>query len=466
MDPVLLSRWQFALTTLFHITFPTLTMGLAVYLVVVEILWLWKKEEIYFRMYRFWAKIFAIHFAVGVVSGIVLEFEFGTNFSRFSQSVANVFAPLMAYEAMTAFFLEAGFLGVMLFGWNRVSRRVHLASTCLVALGATFSAFWIMAANSWMQTPAGFHFQEDKFLVVDFWQAIFNPSFPSRLAHMLVASYQTSAFAVAGISAFFLLRGENVAFFRKSLSLALVMAAIFSPLQVFLGDHNGLIVARHQPAKLAAMEAHWETNLSGGAGFVLFALPDEKEERNRDSIVIPNGLSLIITRSLEGKVTGLKEFPREDRPPVSIVFFSFRIMVAIGLFLLALSWWCGMLLWRRRLWGSKRALWLLVLAQPLGFLATYLGWITTEVGRQPWVVYGIMRTWEGVSPIAGGQVAWSLALLGLVCCAIGGSYMWYVLRTLKAGPDLKSPIPPLQRQAGMRPFVVGPSVEETLYRAG
>lgn len=455
MDPVLLSRWQFAITTLFHITFPTLTMGLAFYLVVVEVLWLWRKEEIYFRMYKFWAKIFAIHFAVGVVSGIVLEFQFGTNFSKFSQSVANVFAPLMAYEAMTAFFLEAGFLGVMLFGWNRVSRKVHLASTCLVALGATFSAFWIMAANSWMQTPAGFKLQEGNFSVVDFKEAIFNPSFASRLAHMLLASYQTSAFAVAGISAFFLLRGQNHYFFRKSLSLALIMASIFCPIQVIVGDHNGLIVARHQPAKLAAMEAHWETNREGGAGFVLFALPDQEGERNRGAIVIPNGLSLIITRSLEGKVTGLKDFPKNDRPPVAPVFFSFRVMVAIGFWLLAVSWWCIVLLWRGRLWQSRRTLLILLGSQPLGFLGTYLGWITTEVGRQPWVVYGLMRTWEGVSPISGGAVVWSLALLGSICCAIGASYMWYVLRTLRAGPDLTSPIPPLQRQAGVIPLIEG-----------
>lgn len=453
MDVVLLSRWQFAITTLFHITFPTLTMGLAVYLILVELLWLLRKEELYFRMYRFWVKVFAIHFAVGVVSGIVLEFEFGTNFSRFSQAVANVFAPLMAYEGMTAFFLEAGFLGIMLFGWNRVPRGVHFAATCFVGLGATFSAFWIMAANSWMQTPAGHALEGGVIRVVDFREAIFNPSFVSRMLHMLAASYQTAAFAVAGISAFFLLKEEHVEFFRRCLALALGMALVLSPLQVFLGDHNGLTVARQQPAKLAALEAHWETNTSEGAGFVVVGIPDERKEKNRWELVVPNMLSLLVTRSWEGRVTGLKEFPQQDRPPVTPVFLSFRLMVGIGLLLLAVALAAGVLWWRGRIYQSKGMLRVLVAAQPLGFLATYLGWITSEVGRQPWIVYGVMRTSEGVSPITAGAVMWSLCVMLAICGVIGASYFWYILRTLRAGPDLRSPIPPLQRPAGMKPLV-------------
>jgi cytochrome d ubiquinol oxidase subunit I len=460
MDVVTLSRWQFAITTLFHITFPTLTMGLAVYLILAELLWLVRREELYFRLYRFWVKIFAIHFAVGVVSGIVLEFQFGTNFSRFSQAVANVFAPLMAYEGMTAFFLEAGFLGIMLFGWNRVPGSVHFAATCLVGLGATFSAFWIMAANSWMQTPAGYALEGGMIRVVDFWEAIFNPSFPSRLLHMLVASYQTAAFAVAGISAFYLLRGEHASFFRRSLGLALVMAVVLSPLQVFLGDHNGLVVARHQPAKLAALEAHWETNTSGGAGFVVFGIPDEAQERNSSELLVPNMLSLLITRSWDGKVTGLKEFPKQDRAPVAPVFFSFRLMVGIGFLMLMVAVTAGLFWCRGRLYQSRTMLKVLVAAQPLGFLATYLGWITSEVGRQPWIVYGIMRTSEGVSPVAPGAVLWSLCLLLGICGVIGASYFWYVIRTLRAGPDLRSPIPPLQRPAGMRPLAEARSQEQ------
>ncbi len=449
MDPVFLSRLQFAFTTLFHITFPVLTIGLALYLVVVEWLWLRRKEEIYYRMYRFWVRIFAIHFAVGVVSGIVLEFQFGTNFARFSLAVANVFAPLMAYEGMTAFFLEAGFLGIMLFGWKRVGRVVHFAATCLVALGATFSAFWIMAANSWMQTPAGYRLVEGRFLVTDFWSAIFNPSFPSHLGHMLLASYQTAAFAVAGISAYFLLKNRETAFYRRSMGIALILAGVLSPLQVLLGDLNGLVVARHQPAKLAALEAHWETNREGGADFVVFGLPDMEEERNRLEVAVPYVLSLLITRSLDGQVQGLKEFPRENRPPVPIVFWSFRLMVAIGfLFLLVAAWAC--IEWRkRRLFQNRWFLGTLVAVQPLGFLATYLGWITAEVGRQPWIVYNLMRTSEGISPIPAGNVVWSLILLVLVSGVVGASYFYYVLKTLRAGPDLGSPIPPIQRPAGM-----------------
>jgi len=452
MDVVLLSRWQFALTTAFHILFPTLTIGLALYLVVVELLWLWKKEEIYYRLYRFWVKIFAIHFAVGVVSGITLEFEFGTNFARFSQAVANVIAPLMAYEGMTAFFLEAGFLGIMLFGWNRVPRGIHFLSTCLVALGAGLSAFWIMAANAWMQTPAGYTFAQGRFYVTDFLAAIFNPSLPTHLSHMLLASYETAAFAVAGISAYYLLRGRNPAFFRKSLSLALVMAAVAAPLQVLVGDFKGVVVAKHQPPKLAAMEAHWNTNTRGGAPFVLFALPDMQEERNRWEVTIPHVLSLLITRTWDGKVTGLKEFPPGDRPNALITFWSFRLMVAVGFLYLALMGWAAFLWRRKSLYDSRAFLGALAAVQPLGFAATVSGWVTAEVGRQPWLVYGILRTADGVSPIAAGNVVWSLLLFLGFFGLIGASYFYYVLKTLHRGPDLSSPIPPIQRPAGFRPI--------------
>jgi cytochrome d ubiquinol oxidase subunit I len=452
MDVVFLSRVQFAMTTMFHILFPVLTIGLAVYLVVVEMLWLRTKSEIYYRMYRFWVKIFAIHFAVGVVSGIVLEFEFGTNFARFSQSVANVFAPLMAFEGLTAFFLEAGFLGIMLFGWQRVPKAVHFMATCLVALGANLSAFWIMAANSWMQSPTGYEMVEGKLMVTSFREAIFNPSLPSHLGHMLLASYQTAAFAVAGISAYFLLRDRNVTFYRRSLGLALIMAAVWVPLQIFMGDYNGLKVARHQPTKLAALEAHWETNEEGGAPFVVVALPSMKEERNRLELAVPNLLSLLITRTLEGKVTGLKAFPPEDRPNVPILFWAFRVMVAIGFLYLFIMLWAALLWKRKRLFLSRRFLWALVAIQPLGFIATETGWIVTEVGRQPWVVYGLIRTSNAVSPIPAGNVVWSISFFILFFALIGASYFYYVLTTLRRGPDLSSPVPPVQLSADMRPF--------------
>jgi len=450
MDVVFLSRLQFALTTGFHILFPTLTIGLAVYLLIVELLWLRTKDEIYYRMYRFWVKIFAIHFAVGVVTGITLEFEFGTNFAGFSQAAANVIAPLLAYEGMTAFFLEAGFLGIMLFGWSRVPAAVHFLATCMVALGASLSAFWIMAANCWMQTPAGYELVDGKFMVTSFRSAIFNPSLPTHLTHMLLASYATAAFAVAGISAYFLLKGANVRFYRRSLALALFMAAGIAPLQVVVGDLTGLLIAEHQPAKLAAMEAHWNTNTGEGAPFVLFAVPDMEEERNHLQVTIPNGLSLLITHSLEGKVTGLKEFAPEDRPDSLITFWTFRVMAGIGFLYVGVMIWAALLWKRKRLFESGAFLKSLIAVQPLGFIATLCGWVTTEVGRQPWVVYGLMRTADSVSPIPAGNVVWSLSLFVLFFGLIGTSYFYYVLKTLGRGPDLTSPVPPVQRPGGMR----------------
>ena len=452
MDVVLLSRLQFGLTTAFHILFPTFTIGLALYLVLVEFLWLRTRRELYYRMYHFWVKIFAIHFAVGVVTGITLEFEFGTNFARFSQAVANVIAPLMAYEGMTAFFLEAGFLGIMLFGWKRVSPGFHFLSTCLVAIGASMSAFWIMAANAWMQTPTGYTLIDGKFNVTSFAEVIFNPSLPTHLGHMLLATYETAAFAVAGISAYYLITKQHTHFFRRSLALALIMAALVAPLQVIVGDFKGLVVAKHQPAKLAAMEAHWETNEKGGAAFTPFALPDQKNETNRFAIEIPNGLSLLITHSMDGKIQGLKDFPPEDRPNVAVVFWSFRFMVGIGFIFLGVMVWAGVLALRRRLFETNSFLWVLIAIQPLGFLATILGWVTAEMGRQPWVVYGLMRTSDGASPIAAGNVVWSLIMFVLFFAIIGTSYFWYTLKTLKKGPDLESPIPPIHYPANLKPI--------------
>ena len=445
MDAVLLSRLQFAFTTAFHILFPSLTIGLGLFLVIVEFLWLTRKEVIYYRLYRFWVKIFAIHFAVGVVTGVVLEFEFGTNFARFSQKVGNVFAPLMAYEGMTAFFLEAGFLGIMLFGWNRVKPIVHFMATCFVSAGAVFSAFWIMAANAWMQTPAGYEIVNGKFHVTSFYEAIFNPAFPTHLAHMVLASFETTAFVVAGISALFILKKRHEPFYRKSLALGLIMAAVCAPLQVVVGDFRGQNVFKYQPAKLAAMEGHWETNTGGGAAFVLFGIPDMKAEKNHYEITVPAALSLLLTHSLTGKVTGLKSFPVDERPNAFITYWSFRVMVGIGFLFVFIMGWAAWL-WRKgRLYDTPLFLKVLVLLQPLGFIAVITGWITAEVGRQPWVVYGLMRTIEGVSPIAAGSVLWSLVTLVLVYAIIGVSYFYYVLKTLYLGPDLAGPVPHVDR---------------------
>jgi cytochrome bd ubiquinol oxidase subunit I len=451
VDALFLSRIQFAVTTMFHILFPVLTIGLSLFLVVVELLWLKTKEEVYYRMYRFWVKIFAINFAVGVVSGIVLEFEFGTNFSRFSLVTANVFSPLLAFEGMTAFFLEAGFLSIMLFGWEKVHRSVHFMATCLVALGATFSAFWIMAANSWMQTPAGYKMINGKFMVTNFAAAIFNPSFPIRLSHMVMAGFQTSVFTVAGISAYYLLKNREVSLFRRSLGLSLIMAALFTPVQVFFGDVSGRQVFHHQPAKLAAIEAHWETNTSGGAPFAFFAIPDMEKERNSFEVTVPHLLSLLVTHSLNGRVPGLKEFPPSDRPNVFIPFWAFRLMVAIGFIYLFMMVWAAFLWKRDRLFEHRLFLKSLLILHPLGFIATEMGWITAEVGRQPWAVYNLMRTAEGISPIPAGNVIWSLGLFLVVFPVIGASYFYYVAKTLQRGPDVSSPIPPIQRLAGTPP---------------
>lgn len=453
MDTILLSRIQFGVTTLFHILFPALTIGLSVYLVVVELLWLIRKEEIYYRIYRFWAKFFAINFGVGVVTGIVLEFEFGTNFSRFSQAAGNVISPLLAFEVMTAFFLESGFLGIMLFGWNRVSRGLHFLATCLVAAGTVISAFWILAANSWMQTPAGFALIDGKFTVTDFHAAILNPSTWVRMAHMTTASLETSAFVVAGVSAYYLLKRKHVPLFQHALGTALAMAALFAPLQIFLGDQSGRMIYHHQPAKLAALEAHWDTNRERGADFTVIALPAPEEEKNRFEISVPNGLSLLATHSLEGQVTGLKDVPRENRPPnIPLLFWSFRIMIGIGtLYFLVMLW--AVLLWRAgTLHRHRPFLKTLLVIHPLGFLAVETGWICTEVGRQPWLVYNLMRTAEGISPIPAGNVLWSLGLFLIIFAAIGSIYSYFILRMIQRGPDVSSPIPSVQIPAGMRPL--------------
>jgi cytochrome d ubiquinol oxidase subunit I len=451
MDALFLSRIQFAVTTLFHILFPALTIGLSIFLVVFEFFWVRTQDEVYYRLYRFWSKIFAINFGIGVVSGVVLEFEFGTNFSRFSQAVSNVFSPLLAFEVMTAFFLEAGFLGIVIFGWEKVSRGVHFLATCLVSLGTIISAFWILAANSWMQTPAGYELVNGKFEVSNFSSAIFNPSTLTRMGHMTIASFETSAFLVAGMSAYFLLKKRDLPLFRRSLGIALLMAALFSPLQIYLGDLSGRQVFHHQPAKLAAIEAHWETNKERGAPFAVIVLPDMKGERNSLEVAIPNLLSLLVTQSSRGQVLGLKEFPREDRPNVFILFWSFRLMVAVGFILFFIMTWAGILLLKRRLYESRSFLRTLVLVHPLGFIAIELGWVTTEVGRQPWLVYNLMRTAEGGSPIPPGNVIWSLSLFLIIFLVLGTIYFYYVLKTLRLGPDLSSPIPPVQRPAGMRP---------------
>jgi cytochrome d ubiquinol oxidase subunit I len=433
LDPVLLSRLQFAFVMAFHILFPAFTIGLASYLAVLEGTFLATGRREYDELFRFWLKLFAVSFAMGVVSGIVMSFQFGTNWSRFSTAAGNIVGPLMSYEVMTAFFLEAGFLGIMLFGAKRVGRGLHFAATLMVAIGTLISTFWIIAANSWMQTPTGHELRDGVFYPVNWLEIIFSPSFPYRLVHMVLGAYLTTAFVVAGIAAYLLRRGTAVAHARIMLAMAMGFAAIVAPLQIVSGDEHGLNALEHQPAKIAAVEAHWESS-EAPIPLVLFALPDEQAERNRYAIEIPYAGSLILTHSLDGAIKGLKDFPRSERPPVAIPFWSFRIMVALGHAMVAIAL-CGVvLLWRRGLYDATWFHRLCIVASPIGFIAVVSGWITAEVGRQPYVVYGLMRTSNAAAPVAGGVVATSLLAFVAVYSVIFGAGIYYMLRLVRRGP--------------------------------
>jgi len=453
LDATVLARIQFGFTIGFHILFPTLTIGLGVFLVAIEALWLKTRNPAYFRLYRLFSKIFALGFGMGVVSGIVLSYQFGTNFSRFSEIAGPVVGPLLSYEVLTAFFVEAGFIGVMLFGWKKVGPKFHFLATCLVALGTLNSSFWILAANSWMHTPQGAALIDGRFVPQDWWAIVFNPSFPYRLAHMVLASFLTVSFVVAGTSAWYLLKARHVEIARRGFSLGLAAAAVLAPLQIFAGDLHGLQVREYQPMKVAAIEAHWETQR--GAPFVLFAIPDPKGERNRFAIEIPYLGSLILTHRLDGEVKGLKEVKPEDRPPVVWVFFTFRTMVGIGFFLLGVAMLGLWLRWKKRLYTSRVLQRLAVAAVPLGFVATIAGWMTAEIGRQPWTVYGLLRTADSVSPVSAAAVATTLALFVVVYLFLFAAFLVFVDRLIRKGPD-EAELPPHGPEAmqGARPALV------------
>lgn len=411
MDEIalLLSRVQFAFTIGYHIIFPTLSMGLAVFLMVLEALELKTGDARYREAGIFWSRIFALSFGMGVVSGVVLSYEIGTNWGRFSEIAGPVVGPLMSYEVMSAFFLEAGFLGIMLLGRHRVGRRTHFFATCMVALGTLMSAFWILSANSFMQTPAGYEFAEDGRLVVASWvEVIFNPSFPYRFFHMVVATYLTTSFVVMAVGAWYLLQDSTSQFGRDFLRWGLIAAAVLAPTQIFIGDQHGLNTLEHQPIKVAAMEGHWHTE--GNVPLLLFAWPDQEAEKNHFEIKVPNLASLILTHDSAGVVKGLTEVPPEERPPVAIVFWSFRLMVGCGMLMLALSWFGVFRLMRKKLYQELWLLRILVVTGPIGFVAVIAGWVVTEVGRQPWVVQGLLRTDQASSLVPGNQVAFTLAL--------------------------------------------------------
>ncbi len=408
LDPVLLSRIQFAFTVSFHILFPAFTIGLASWLAVLEWRWLRTGNALYLEVYRMWVKIFAVTFGMGVVSGVVMSFQFGTNWSVFSDRVGNVLGPLLAYEVLTAFFLEASFLGVMLFGWNRVSPRMHFASTLIVAAGTLVSAFWILSADSWMQTPAGFRVAEDGLYHPTNWlEVIFNPSFANRFVHMVTAAYLTTAFVVGGIGAFYLWRGRHVPHARVMLGMAMIMAVLVAPSQLLLGDLHGLNTLEHQPVKVSAMEGLWETQR--GAPLKLFGWPDQQAEVTRYAVEIPKLSSLILTHSLDGEVKGLKEWPPEERPPVAWVFWSFRVMVGIGVLMIMTGAAALVLYLRKRLFDTRWFQFWCMALTPVGFVAVLAGWFVTEIGRQPYAVYNLLRTQEAVSPVTGSPVALSLA---------------------------------------------------------
>ena len=432
-DPVFLSRLQFAFTVSFHIIFPSFTIGLASWLVVVEWRWLKTGNPVYEAVYRMWVKIFAVTFGMGVVTGVVLSYQFGTNWSVFSDKTGSVLGPLLGFEVLTAFFLEASFLGIMLFGWNRVSRRMHFAATGIVAAGTLISAFWILAANSWMQTPAGFEAGPDGLLYPSDWIAIiFNPSFPYRLVHMVTAAYLTTAFTVGGVGAYYLWRQRNIKHARVMFGMAMIMAVFVAPLQLLFGDMHGLNTFAHQPAKVAAMEGIWETER--GAALRLFGWPDQDAERTRYEVKIPKLSSLILTHRWDGEVPGLKEWPRDERPPAAVVFWSFRIMVGLGTLMILTGVVAALLFLQKRLFTSRWfQLWCMAMT-PAGFIAVITGWTVTEVGRQPYVVYGVLQTAATVSPVAGATVALSLAAFVVTYTFIFGAGAYYIVHLILKGP--------------------------------
>ncbi len=447
-----LARGQFAFTVMFHIVFPAFTIGIASYLAVLEGLWLWTRDDVYMRAFDYWKTIFAVVFGMGVVSGIVMSYQFGTNWSVFSDKAGPVIGPLMGYEVLSAFFLEAGFLGVMLFGLKRVGPGLHFAATSMVAVGTLFSAFWILAANSWMQTPAGYAIAANgQFVPRDWLEVIFNPSFPYRLVHMVLAAYLTTAFVVGAVAAVHLRTDRANRTARTMFSMAMWMALIVAPIQIFAGDEHGLNTLEHQPRKIAAMEGHWETQK--GAPLILFGIPDDKAEITRYKIEIPHGSALILTHSWDGELKGLKNWPKGDRPPMEIVFWSFRIMVGLGFAMLGLGLWSGWQRWRGRLFDDDWLLRAAILMGPSGFVAVLAGWVTTEVGRQPFTVYGLLRTADSVSPLAAPAVGASLIAFIAVYCAVFGAGIFYVLRLMRQTPGKEGLIEDLgpTRAGGITP---------------
>jgi cytochrome d ubiquinol oxidase subunit I len=435
MDALILARIQFAFTVSFHFIFPAFSIGLASYLAVLEGLWLKTGKPLYLDLFKYWLKIFAVVFAMGVVSGIVMSYQFGTNWSVFSDKAGPVIGPLMAYEVLTAFFLEAGFLGVMLFGMQRVGKGLHFAATLMVAIGTFISAFWILSVNSWMHTPTGFAINAvGQFVPAASWiDIIFNPSFPYRLVHTVIAAYLTTALAVGAVGAWHLLKDKGNMHARKMFSMAMWMAALVAPVQIFAGDMHGLNTLEHQPVKIMAMEGHYDSH-PDGAPLILFGIPNSAEKRVDYAVEIPKASSLILKHDLNAPLAGLDTIPDDREPPVGIIFWSFRIMVGIGFLMLGLGLWSLIARARKRLydwpWLHRAA----ILMGPSGFIAVLAGWVTTEVGRQPYTIYGHLLTADSASPLAAPAVGASLMAFVIVYFFVFGAGTWYIMRLAAKAP--------------------------------
>jgi len=439
IDPVVLARMQFAFTMSFHIIFPAFSIGLASYLAVLEALWLKTGKDVYLNLFKYWIKIFAVAFGMGVVSGIVMSYQFGTNWSVFSDKAGPVVGPLMAYEVLSAFFLEAGFLGVMLFGMKKVGRGLHFFATLMVASGTLMSAFWILSVNNWMQTPAGFTTNADgQFVPLNWLDVIFNPSFPYRLVHMVLAAYLTTALVVGGVAAWHHLRRQAGPESRKMFSMAMWMLVVVAPLQILAGDQHGLNTLEHQPAKVMAMEGHFDSH-PDGAPLILFGLPNMETATVDYALEIPKLSSLILKHDLNAPLDGLNTVAREDWPPVPIVFWSFRIMVTLGFAMLGLGLLSLLVRWRGRLYDWQGLHGLALVMGPAGFVAVLAGWVTTEVGRQPFTVYGALRTADSVSPLAAPAVGASLLAFIVVYGIVFAAGTFYLLRLMNQAPQPHEP---------------------------
>jgi len=444
-DVVNLSRAQFAMTAIFHILWPILTISLSAFLVLVEALWLRTRDVMYYRHARFWAKLLVLNFAVGVVSGIPMEFQFGTNWAGFSRYTGEFFGNILGFEGAMAFMLEAGFIGVMLYGWERVPRGVHMFATAMVGFGSSLSAFWIMVANSWMQTPAGVKVDNGHLVVTDYVAAIFNPDMIWGVGHMWMGALETGSFVIAGISAFYLYRRRHAAFFLRSFKLAMMALVVIAPLQIWLGDSSGVEVFHHQPAKGAAIEGFWHTNAPGtGASWALLAWPDQARQRNDWALEVPVMLSVLGTHSLTGRVEGLADIARADQPPqLPLLFYAFRVMAGIGFWFMLLAFWTA-LVWRKtggrlqEILARRKLLLAWILSIPLPYVAVESGWIVREVGRQPWVVYGLLRTSDAVSAVSPATVASSSLMFAGFYVVLLITFATFAFKWLKQGPDLEA----------------------------